>query len=225
MCKFDNNRASLTIISPTCVAALSSESSVQLAQLRTAQISPEPLPPYEQRDSKPSQIEPSREYLVSSDQGFLHATYQKRVGGRGSAQRRHSSRPSGTGRRQSPGKSPSGRVRATDRQPPEPELLPPEPEPAATSRPPASRHSPGQSPGRRPPVASQRAAEARAAATFAEDEERRAIGRFQPFLRVKAVSATARPTSPDYFGLRRHLARAKRRASPARTPVRPRARR
>ena len=141
--------------------------------------------------------------------------------GRGSAQRRNSSRPSRAGGRQSPRKSPGGRVRATGHQPSEPEL-PPEPEPAATNchQPPATSPSPrgshrgespvasrGESPSRRPPIASQRAADARAAATFAEDDQRRAIDRFRPFIRVAAVSATARPTSPDYFRLGRHLAK------------------
>ena len=62
-----------------------------------------------------------------------------------------------------------------------------------------------QSSARRPPASRQRAAEARSAATRAEDEERQAIDRFRPFIRVAAVSATPRPTSPDHFGLRRHL--------------------
>ena len=73
------------------------------------------------------------------------------------------------------------------------------PRPAAC-QPPASRRGPNRSPDKREDIA-------RAAATIAEDEQRRMIAKFQPFVRVAAMSASkpARGSSPDHYGLRRHL--------------------
>ena len=52
------------------------------------------------------------------------------------------------------------------------------------------------------------------AAKKAEAEQRQAIGRFQAFVQVAAVTATRRPSGPDHFP----IWRATLRRSPARTP-------
>ena len=59
-----------------------------------------------------------------------------------------------------------------------------------------------------PPAKRRSAAELRADSTFAEDEQVRAIARFQrlnPVVRVAAISAVRRAPSPDHYGLRRHV--------------------
>ena len=134
------------------------------------------------------------------------------------AERRSSPREGGNGRRQPPGAGTSSRVRARARQQPASmqEHLPEVPGPAA-SRPPTSRQprpvgnlrtaraGEPEPESRRAREPEPRAAKL-AAATRAEEEQRQAIERFRPFIRVAAVSVSPRPTSPDYFGLRRHTA-------------------
>ena len=71
---------------------------------------------------------------------------------------------------------------------------------AAACQPPPSRRGPSKSPDKREGIA-------RAAAAITEDEQRRMIAKFQPFVRVAAMSASepARRSSPDHYGLRKHL--------------------
>ena len=90
-------------------------------------------------------------------------------------------------------------------------------QPDGRQPPTASRHASSRLPAtlRPPPVTSRGSAEERATVTFAEDEVNWAIARFQPFIRLAAVSATTRSPSPDHYGLGRHWAS---NARPARSP-------
>ena len=148
--------------------------------------------------------------------------------------------------RQSPRLSASRQLPVAGRQSPEPEPVAsrqsPEPGPVASRQlPAASRQSPEasrQSPaaGRQPLVANRRrsaiapdpdaqqahqAAEARASRYFAEDEQDRAVARFQPFLQIAAIRAAApqpkRGSSPDPYGFRDLLDQRQERAPPRRT--------
>ena len=58
----------------------------------------------------------------------------------------------------------------------------------------------------------------KAAALQAEEEQREAIARYRPFIQVAAVSAAPRSSSPDPFGLGRHLAINRRVGYPPRGP-------
>ena len=73
---------------------------------------------------------------------------------------------------------------------------------------------------RQTPVARRPTAEERAARNFAEDEENRAIARFRSVFRAAAVSATPQSSSPDHYGLGRHIAENARQAhSPIRSDI------